>query len=269
MKYVKVETVIQLSRAETCHATAVFFVSTAFGGDFLKTISKVIASLLVLIFLCSCAPTQPEPPIEPVVPENPSNPIEEEPLSAANYLGKDFIPTEELSELDLAALDAFRNEPKEAWGEQDFSLYTCDGQVLLTAGPSVDKNASMTIHDNRSTNVNCVTYRGVRLGDDAVQTFERVVIPQGAVYVTASKDGEHGVPFEQASFAAIIQEEKSSGGVLYLEVFFNENFEVVDVRDVFPVTENVGAQWRVVFYIQDGVITAFHAIYMMYDTGEK
>ena len=96
---------------------------------------------------------------------------------------------ESLTYSERAALELFRNEPKEPWGENDISIYSIYGEVLRTpvmiSDPDDYMDASVGLVYIVATDISIdksTTYRGVMIGEDAIEALERMDIPKQAVY---------------------------------------------------------------------------------------
>lgn len=155
---------------------------------------------------------------------------------------------------------SFYNAEKEPWGINDFKIYDYKGNVVKTA-KSIEEDEEPYLH-GAGLGENEVTYRGIAIGDDAYEALlhmklpKEAILPRGNDYVTYCL--EYAIPFD---IEKISEEELK---YCEIEIYFCEKFYPVDVIDVFPATEKVGAVWGVLIEVRDNKIYRYGSSYLVY-----
>jgi hypothetical protein len=158
---------------------------------------------------------------------------------------------------------AFYNAEKKRWGINDFKIYDYKGDVVREIKTPVDTNGNewLVVLGKEE-----LTYRGIAIGDDAYEAFLHMNLPKEAVFMYTVDHvtyyTEHAEPFD---ITRIYEE-----GFDYEEIgiFFDNNYKPIDVRSVFPLTEKVDACWEVMFKVNEGIISEYSALFMMYALNE-
>lgn len=214
---------------------------------------RILALLLILVFsfpLFACAPKPiPEPEPEPPVEVEPA-PVEVDPAPV------------DPRQTPMAI--AFYNAPKEPWGEKDFYLYSFEGDITA----AIDQNREPDyMFINMSRYPNTITYRNIAVGDDAKEALSRMQLPlETLVIVLPSVDGVRVYPDDAIPYDS---ETDYPLEMTRFRIYFNRDFEVVDVSQAYPFTENTDAYWGVIILIEDGKITNYIAGKLLYQTKER
>jgi len=145
-----------------------------------------------------------------------------------------------LDEREKEALEIFRNELKDPWGQKDVSIYSLYGEVLKTPHliPESGENEILCKLASLKEIVKSVSYRGVIIGEDALEAIKRMDFPKEAIYSHnydyGNLDGFEGYPkpYNLKEVSEWIEEIKNTGCMLFINLFLDKNHQIIEKNNM-------------------------------------
>lgn len=169
-------------------------------------------------------------------PEDPEEKHEQE-SEAEDDLQPKKSDWEALTPEEKEVLDKFRNEPKEPWGEKDISIYSIYGDVLKTPYISSDPEKNLLTRGASLVEYyKSVSYRGVIIGENAIDALKRIEVPKQAIYHHNYNYGSleeyegYDKSYDFKEVCEWIELMKDTTCTLFIGFFFNENFDLLQVE---------------------------------------
>jgi len=150
-----------------------------------------------------------------------------------------------INNYDTTVPDVLYTPYNSSWCINDFVIYSSDGAVVKQAIP-VYESGRLTINSQVSLNnfEECVTWRGIRIGDDMYTALRQMDIPKEAVIVLDCTDGwgRYYIPLNLEQLSDLINldtyvKETSSGedrfigtsSVFFVQIFLDKDYNPVNV----------------------------------------
>ena len=210
----------------------------------------------------------PKPEVVDAVPQEVKEPeVGSHPDSSSNGIVGNDIDT--LTNAERTALEHFRNEPKEPWGEKDISIYSIYGEILKTPILPTSSNDYLNKFAGLNDFAKSVSYRGIMIGDDAIEALNRMDIPKQAAYThnymyeqIPEFAGEKRQPYVYEEVCDWINLMKDIGCVLSISIRFDKEYRVVSTAT--DKINDTNGYYGVSISVERGQISSYFAIVFDY-----
>jgi len=148
---------------------------------------------------------------------------------------------------------AFYDTEKEPWGEKDFHIYDYKGEVIKSP-KTVEEEPEGGKRGVRLCESE-LTYRGIAIGDDAYEALLHMNLPKETVIPWGEGIREYAVLYDFNKLSSYTH----PSGISLISICFDEDFQVLEVLDVYPYISKIGVVWEVIIEIRDDKINNFYA----------